>query len=200
MVRDRVGGYLYGIAAGTSSVFPFQVLGLGYDSREFEIGPLIAGVRTHVTEMLGMFVIFAFVARIVVRLIEAIVAPGLRWAWRKITHRIGRPRNGDACASGELAHASKECVSTGFYLWTTIAIPSVIFLVAVDIYFYHYYFVFCPFVFVLVAVCMLPWRSVLLGMVVAQALLSCAFLSYVHQKGGTARGEYGITYAHKGNR
>ena len=81
-----------------------------------------------------------------------------------------------------------------------IAIPGVFFLMAIDDYFYHYYFVFCPCLFVLVALCMLPWRRVLLGMVVAQALVSCAFLNYVHQKGGTTRGEYGLTYARQGNR
>ena len=58
----------------------------------------------------------------------------------------------------------------------------------------------CPFLFVLVAVCMLPWRRVLLGVVIAQALMSYAFLSYIHQKGGTVRGEYGLSYARQGNR
>ena len=58
----------------------------------------------------------------------------------------------------------------------------------------------CPFLFVLVAACMLPWRRVLLALVIAQALMSCAFLGYIHQTGGTRRGEYGLTYARQGNR
>jgi hypothetical protein len=200
VIRDRVLGYLYGIAAGTSSAFPFQVLGLGYDTREFEVGPIIDGLWTHFTEALGAYFILAFVLRIVVRLIGAIVAPGLGRAWQMIAKRVGWSRNGNTSVAGPPAHANREYSSTGFYLWSTIAIPGVIFLVAADVYFYHYYFVFCPFLFVLAAMCMLPWRRVLLGLVVAQALLSYAFLSYIHHKGGTSRGEYGLTYARQGNR
>ena len=88
----------------------------------------------------------------------------------------------------------------GFYLWSMIAIPSIIYLMTIDVYFYHYYFVMCPFVFVLVAVCMLPWRRVLLGLVIAQALMSCVFLGYIHQTGGIPRGEYGLSYARQVNR
>ena len=65
----------------------------------------------------------------------------------------------------------------------------------IDVYFYHYYFVLCPFVFVLIAMCMLPWRRVLLALVLAQALMSYLFLDYIHQTGGTTRGEYGLSYA-----
>ena len=75
-----------------------------------------------------------------------------------------------------------------------------IFVMTTDMYFYHYFFVLCPFLFVLVAYCMLPWRCVLLAVVIAQALISYLFLDYVHQKGGTTRGEYGLTYARQGHR
>jgi hypothetical protein len=73
-------------------------------------------------------------------------------------------------------------------------------MLAVDVYFYHYFFVFYPFLFVFGAMCMLPWRRALLGIVVAQALLSWAYLSYIHQKGGTNRGEYGVNYTRQGYR
>ena len=42
---------------------------------------------------------------------------------------------------------------------------------------------------------MLPWRRVLLGLVIAEALISLVFLSYVHQTGGKIDGEYGLSYA-----
>ena len=73
-------------------------------------------------------------------------------------------------------------------------------MLTTDDYFYHYYFVTCPFLFVLGAVCLLPWRRVLLGVVIAQALIGCAFLNYIHQNGGTHRGEYGASYSRQGNR
>ena len=45
---------------------------------------------------------------------------------------------------------------TGFYLWSTLAIPGVFFALMIDDYFYHYFYVFCPFLFVMLAACMLP--------------------------------------------
>ena len=201
MVSGRVLGYLYGLASTASSAFPYQALGLGDETREFLIRPMIGGLWTHVTELLGIFVVLAFVARIVAWLIEAIVAPGLRHGLANDRTRVGSRGNADASPSSrELTPAESECALTRFYLWSMIAIPGVFFLMAIDDYFYHYYFVFCPCLFVLVALCMLPWRRVLLGMVVAQALVSCAFLNYIHHKGGISRGEYGLTYARQGNR
>jgi hypothetical protein len=200
MIKLRILGYLYGLAVTTSSAFPYQVLGLGYDAGDFQVRPIINGIRTHAVELLGLFVVLAFVVRIVARLIQAIVAPVLGWAWRMITQGVGSRWNGDVSPSTESARSDRECASTGFYLWSTVAIPGVIFLMVAETYYYHYYFALYPFLFVLVAVCMLPWRRVLLAMVVAQALLSYAFLSYIHQKGGTVRGEYSLTYARQGNR
>ncbi|MFI5458878.1 MAG: hypothetical protein ACHRXM_25905 [Isosphaerales bacterium] len=200
MTMKRIPGYLYGLAVTASSVLPYSVLGLGHDARDFEVHPIIDGVRTHIPELLRLLIVLAVALRIVVRLIVAIVAPGLRRAWRLIAHGAGRRPDEDASASSEPAQAGGECASTAFYLWSTMAIPGVIFVMTTNVYFYHYYFVLCPFLFVLIAVCLLPWRRVLLGLVVAQALLSYAFLSYVHQKGGTSRGEYGLTYARQGNR
>jgi hypothetical protein len=57
-----------------------------------------------------------------------------------------------------------------------------------------------PFVFVLVAVYMLPWRRVFLSPVIAQAIISGVFLNYIDQKGGASRGEYGASYVRQGNR
>jgi hypothetical protein len=200
-VTGRLLGCLYGLATSASSAFPFQTLGLGHDSLEFEVGPNIGDFGTHVTELLGMFVVLAFVARIVARLIGAIVAPGLAWARRMITQGVGGRGDGDKSPSAtDKIPAGSECALTRFYLWSTIALPGVIFMMAIDVYFYHYFFVFYPFLFVFGAMCMLPWRRALLGIVVAQALLSWAYLSYIHQKGGTNRGEYGVNYTRQGYR
>jgi hypothetical protein len=200
-VTGRLLGCLYGLAASASSALPFQTLGLGHDSQEFQVGPHIGDFGTHVTELLGMFVVLAFVARIVARLIGAIVAPGLAWARRMITQGVGGRGDGDKFPSAtDKIPGDSECALTRFYLWSTIALPGVIFMLAVDVYFYHYFFVFYPFLFVFGAMCMLPWRRALLGIVVAQALLSCAYLSFIHQKGGTNRGEYGVNYTRQGYR
>jgi hypothetical protein len=198
-IKSRFLGHCYGLAATASGVLPFAVLGLGRDTPDFDAGPIVNGIPTHVPGLLRLFIVLAVVARIVVRLIEAIVAPGLRWAPRMIVHGAGRRRD-DASASTKPAHAGREYASTPFYLWCALAIPTVVFLLTTNVYFYHYYFVLCPFLFVLIAVFMLPWRRVLLGLVIAQAVMSSAFLGYIHQKGGPVRGEYGSSYARQGNR
>ena len=125
MIKDRSLAYCYGIVAGASSALPYQVLGLGEDEQAYQIGPMIGGIWTHVTEFLGMFVLLAFAARIVFWLIDIIVAPGLRWSWRMITNRISRSRTGNAAASTEATDGKRRYESTGFYLWSTIAIPGV---------------------------------------------------------------------------
>jgi hypothetical protein len=200
IIINRVRGCLYELTATATSVLPFSALGLGDDTNGYMIGPIIDGTPTHVADLLCYFITLAIVVRIVVRLFDAIVAPGLRWAFRLIAHPVGSRSVGDASAATEPSLADSQCVSTGFYLWSTIAIPCVIFVLTTNVYFYHYYFVLCPFLFVLVAACMLPWRRILLGLVVAQALMGYHFLSYVHQKGGITRGEYGLSYARQGDR
>ncbi len=200
MILGRLYGYVFGLTATASGVLPFQVLGLGEDALEFEVGPIIDGIPLHVPELLRLFVVLAVGARISVRLFGAVVAPGLRWGWRMIARLSGRHREVDVSGSQEAPDAAGEGPSTGFYLWSTVAIPSVIFFMAVGEYFYHYYFVMCPFLFVLIAVFLLPWRRVLLGLVVAQALMSWDFLSFVHEHGGTDRGEYGFSYTRQGTR
>ncbi|MGP0067186.1 MAG: hypothetical protein ACLQGP_26775 [Isosphaeraceae bacterium] len=196
----RTVGYAYSVIAAATSAFPFAFLGLGHETQDFFISPIIDGVPTHITEILILYFALALVVRIVVRLVRSIVAPGFRWARRRIAHDRGASPDGDASASGEPDHAGTEGASTRFYLWSTVAIPGALFLLTISVYFYHYFFVFCPFLFVLVASCMLPWRRVLLGMVIAQALISFSYLSYIHAKGGILHGEYGPTYARRVNR
>jgi len=200
IIFDHVVAVLFELATTATSVSPFSALGLGDETNDYMIGPIIDGIPTHVPDFLCCFIYLAVVIRIVVRVIAAIVVPGLRSALRIIAHGVGNRRNEDASASGEPALPGTEGASTAFYLWATVAIPGIIYILAIHMHFYHYYFVLCPFLFVLLAACLLPWRRVLLGVVIAQALMSYAFISYIHQKGGVRRGEYGLSYARQGDR
>jgi hypothetical protein len=193
-MEKRIIGYTYSLFGAATGVFPFSFLGLGLDTDDFRIGPMIDGMPTHVNDLMGLIIVLAVAARIVARLIGAIVAHGVRWPVRKSTSGSGS-RDGDSSAAAGPDHAGAEAASTGFYLWSTIAIPGVLFLLTTNVYFYHYFFVFCPFLFVLLAAYLLPWRRTLLAVVIAQAVTSYDFLSYIHQKGGTVRGEYYRTYA-----
>ena len=200
VIRERILGYLYALAVAASSAFPFQVLGLGLDTHEFNVGPIIDGKPTNLTAVLSIFVVLAFVAENCGSATGSRRRTWRRRAWRMIAHRGGSHANADQSPSLRgPTQSNRECTITAFTLWSTIAIPSAFYVVAVDVYFFHYYFVLFPFLFVMVAVWMLPWRRILLSMVVAQALLSYSFLSFIHQKGGTDRGEYGLTYARQGN-
>jgi hypothetical protein len=196
----RIIGYLYGVLASATSVLPYVMLGLGLDTQRYRDGPFIDGMAMHVPELLSIFIAMAIVVRLVARLIGAILASGLRWARRVIGHRAGGPGKEEAATSGDTADARGEYPSTGFYLWSTLAIPGVIFVMITNEYFYHYYFVLCPFLFVWLAAIMLPWRHALLALVLAQAVMSGALLNFVHQQGGKIRGEYGSSYARQGNR
>jgi hypothetical protein len=200
LIARHVVGYLHGFVATSTSVLPFVVLGLGHDLPEYLVGPIIDGIPMHVPDVLSWFIFLAIALRIVARLIGALVAPVFRWTRRTMAQGVGRQRDPDSSASLEPAKAGRECTSTAFYLGSTIAIPSGFFVLTTDVYFYHYYFVLCPFLFILIAVCLLPWRRVLLGLVIAQALLAYSFLSFIHRNGGAGRGEYGLSYARQGNR
>ena len=68
------------------------------------------------------------------------------------------------------------------------------FVLSTNVYFYHYFYALCPFLYVGIATLMLPWRRVLFGLVIAQALMGTIFLNYIHRKGGIVNGEYGVTY------
>ena len=199
MFKDRALAILYGLAGTASSALPYQILGIGNDLQPFLVGPVIDGVPLHFYDALILFILMVSVARLIARLIDAIAAVGRRWSRRTMTDGIAAHPHEDASVSAAPARTADEGASTGFYLWSTLAIPCVVQLVTINVHFYHYYFVFCPFLFVFVAVFMLPWRRVLVGLVVAQALMGVCFLTYIHQRGG-AHGEYGITYARQGNR
>ncbi len=191
---------LYELSATATSVLPYSALGLGEEGPEYEIGPVVDGVHLHVGDVMSWFTFLAIASGMMVRLFTSLVAPGFRWTWR-IFRRRPRGTNSDADTSiNSPTVAGEEGHRTGFYLWSTIAIPGVIFVLTTDVYFYHYYFVLCPFMFVLIAACLLPWRRLLLGLVIAQALMSYSYLSFIHAKGGITRGEYGWSYARQGNR
>ena len=194
-ILQRVLAYLYGLFGAAFSVLPFGFLGLGDDTVEFEVGPLIGGIPTHVPELLRLLIILAIAARTVKFLLNSLAAPVVQWVSRKLRHRAGRPPAGPASALATPARVDRQYTYTGFYVWSTIAIPAVIFVCTTDVYFYHYFYVFCPFLFVLVATCFLPWRRLLLGLVITQAVLSVLFLGFVHQKGGAIRGEYRLSDA-----
>jgi hypothetical protein len=147
--------------------------------------------------LLSFLIALVVFVRIVVRLVNQILLPGFRWIFQRFGYNTVKGPDGGA--SSEPPHADGEFASTSFYLWCTIVIPCAIFVLTTDVYFYHYFFVMCPFVFVLLALCLLPWRRVLLALVIAQALLTHAFLSYIHDNGGTRRGEYGTSYSRQGN-
>jgi hypothetical protein len=196
LVLHRAMAYLYGLVAAGLGVLPSNVLGLGHDTADFERWPIVHGIRTYVPAWLYLFIIPAVLGRIVARLIDAIVKPGIRWASRMIALGEGdRPKQGGTSEPEQAADAGEGSSSTGFYLWSTIVIPGLLFLLTTDVYFYHYFFVLCPFLYVGVAALMLPWRRTLFGLVLAQALMGYAYLSYIHQKGGTVNGEYGSSYA-----
>jgi hypothetical protein len=198
-VSGHVVGYLHGLVATTTSLLPFAALGLGHETPDYLVGPILSGIPLHVPDLLSWLTIVAIAARIAARLLGAIIVPSVRWARRSLARGVDGRRNGDPRPSSEPAQAAAESASTGFYLWSTLALPSAVFMLTTGVYFYHYYFVLCPFLFVLVAACMLPWRRLLLGLVIAQALIAYAFVSYIHEHGGAHRGEYGVSYGRQVN-
>ena len=62
-----------------------MVLGLGRDSVAYDVGPILYGFPMHVPDLLRLFITLAVVLRIAVRLIDAFIAPGLRWTLRMIS-------------------------------------------------------------------------------------------------------------------
>jgi hypothetical protein len=199
-IQGRVIACLYGLAAASLGMLPFLTLGLGSDQNDFMVGPKIQGIRTHVGDGLAWLILLLVAATVVVRLVGEVLVPGFRYVMRNVASGVGNRPGSPRLQSGEPSGADEESASTGFYLWSTIAIPCTMFICIINVFFYHYFFVMCPFVFVLLAVCLLPWRRALLLVVIAQALLSMAFLSYIHHKGGTLNGDYGLTYARQQHR
>jgi hypothetical protein len=199
-IEGRVVACLYGLIAASTGVLPFVALGLGSDQNDYMIGPKIFGKPTHVGDGLSWLILLLVTAILVIRLVSEVVVPGLRWIVRTIASGTGIGPDSPRPQVDEPSHADEESASAGFYLWSTIAIPCALLTVTTKVFFYHYFFVMCPFVFVLLAVCPLPWRRALLVVVIAQAVLSLAFLSYIHEKGGTLKGDYGLTYARQQRR
>jgi hypothetical protein len=191
----RLVSCLYELVSTSTSVRPYSALGLGEDALEYEVSPIIGGLALHVPDVLDLFIASLVIVRIAVRLVNEAVVPGFRWIFRRINPAPRERLFPEAVASDESPHAGQKRGSTGFYLCSTIAIPCAIYVLTTQVYFYHYFFVMFPFVSVLLAVCVLPWRRALLALVIAQALLALAFVGYIHYKTGTIRGEYGLSYA-----
>ena len=147
---------LYEVVATATSLLPFSALGLGFETPEYEIGPVFGGVHLHLGDVMSSFTLLAIVSGIVMRLFKTFVVPGLRWTRAIFTRRAGGTKSGDQTLMTHPHPAGEQGNSTGFYLWSTIAIPGVIYVLTTDVYFYHYYFVLCPFMLVMIAACMLP--------------------------------------------
>jgi uncharacterized membrane protein YhaH (DUF805 family) len=192
---------VYELTAAATSILPYTVLGLGRHTSDYEISPIVGGIPAHIPDALDGLIAALITLRIVVRLGVALVGPAVRWIIRRITARGASASSSDAHPPSEPKSNETRPASTGFYIWSMIALPCAIFVLTTNVYFYHYFFVMCPFLFVLLAALMLPWRRALLVLVIAQAVLGISFLSYIHERGGTTmHGEYGRTYARQANR
>jgi hypothetical protein len=184
-------GYLLcSIPLGT---LPYQGLGLGPDAEQFARGPVVGGVHWHLVEIAQIYITLIVAGVSVWRLVVGGILPALWRLFRSRDHEVrSRP---DASAPSEPCEGAGGTPSTAFYLGATVAIPSLLFLFIIRVHFYHYYFVLCPFLFVGLAALMLPWRRVLFGVILAQALVSVEFLHYIHDRGGAPQGDYGIPYS-----
>jgi hypothetical protein len=199
-IMIRIAACASWLAATSTGILPYTVLGVGEDTPVYEAGPVIAGFPAHVPKALSWCIALLIVARVVVRLVKDVLAPASRWIFRIITPDSTRRPQTNASESTVLLHGDAECTSTGFYVISTIVIPCAIFVLTTDVYFYHYFYAMCPFLFVLVAAFLLPWRRAPFALVIAQILLGVTFLSYIHRNGGTGHGEYGLSYARQEGR
>ena len=139
--------------ASATSAFPFSSLGLGHDTEVYRLMPIFGAGPTHLVDLLGSFTVVTILVSILVRLVGTL-GRGLNWL--KVARAGAINRADDGLGSVEPSQAGSQLGSTRFYLWSTIAIPCLIFVLTTNVYFYHYYFVLCPFLFVLVAACLLP--------------------------------------------
>ena len=126
MIPYHVVGYLHGFVATATSLFPFSALGLGYDTASYMVGPVVDGIPTHVPDVLSWFTFLAIVVRILARLGGAFVIPGLRWTIQTLARRVEhrQKEHSDRPECGPAAAAAAQQPSPGFYLWSTVAIPS----------------------------------------------------------------------------
>ena len=184
-------GYL--VCSIASGVLPYQGLGLGPDAAQFETGPVVRGLRLHLPDLIHIYITLMIAGVIASRLVAKLILAGLGRIFGSKSE--AKEPHREAAGSGERSEAAGNTLSTGFYLWATVATPIVLFVCVIRDHFHHYYFVLCPFLFVGLAAILLPWRRALFSLVMAQALISFAFLEYIHSRGGAPRGEYGVGYA-----
>jgi hypothetical protein len=190
----KIPGYLYGLVASATSALPYGFLGTGEMTDDLLIRPTVGGIRFHVYEWLTIYLIVIYAARIIATIVGAI-----KTTFRALRQRAQKARATDSLAPAPAGAAIDALERPGsvtrFYVLSAFVVPFVSLFLGTNMYFYHYFFVFCPFLFVMIAQWFLPWRRCLFGMVVAQALMTVAFLNYIHDTGGTDRGEYGVTFA-----
>ncbi len=154
-------------------------LGLRLDAPSFLMGPIINRGATFLVYGLhwAIFSVAAVVA--VIRVVGRLVVPACR-------RLVGKPVADES---------ERSRPRTLFYLGSTLLIPGLLYILTIQDYFYHYFYITSLFACVLMASVALPWRWLLIGLVVAQAAISLAFLNYIHVHGGTPRGEYGAAYS-----
>jgi hypothetical protein len=180
---------LYLTAATTLDIFPEKVLGLGLASGHFEQGPMLDGAPTYGVLAVRFLTFLTVLGVAAARAFGGFVWPLLRRALRA----AGRP--GGQAPSQAQSHPERGYPLARFYLRGGLLVPTVLYIFTVDVFFYHYFYVLNLLECLLLAVVVLPWRRALFVVVVAHALLSAAYLGYIHQNGGVTAGEYGVTYA-----
>lgn len=153
-------------------------LGLQFDVSDFLGRPILPDGPSFLMSVLHWGILYAFVAFVLVLLLRLVLAA---------IRRVRRPSpKSDSRAGYPLIW---------FYALWTLLVPICLYGITIEVYFYHYFYVFLLFSSVLLAALVLPWRSVLLVMVLCNATISTCFLSYVHDRGGAFRGEFGLTLA-----
>ena len=200
LVIHRIAANGYSIVAAVFCVFPYSFLGLGEETRNFLIGPVVQRIPTHIPELAGLSMGLAVAAGALVWLVRLVVAPacdGHCEGPRPMSASIGMGMRPHPQSRSPPSEPPRR---TGFYLWSMLAIPIAFYLLTIQVYFYHYFFVFCPVLFVGIAAFLIPWHRALMGMVIAQTLMSMLYLDYIHAQGGVRRGEYGRTYTRQVNR
>jgi len=171
-----MGTYFFSTALGIEPEFS---LGLRIDAPNFLKGPILGGGPTFLIYGLQNVILCIAAVVVAIRMVGRLIVPAcLRLAGKPIP-----------------AASEPDRSQTRFYLWSTLFIPGLLYLLTIEVYYYHYFYITILFLCVLVASIALPWRRLLVGLVVAQATISVAFLVYIHAHGGSRRGEFGVTYA-----
>ncbi len=153
-------------------------LGLQIDERAFINSPILADGPSYLVYGLHRLILWTAVATVPILLLW-------RYAWR--------PQRRLLSSSPPVAVPTYRLAR--FYALAAVLIPIVLYIMTIDMYFYHYFYIFMIFSCVYVASIALPWRPLLLALVVGQGLITALFLVYVHEHGGTRWGEFGVTYS-----